>query len=582
MARERQRYVLERMVNSNFITLDEARKALGRPLQIVKPKGWGLHELDYFTEEVRRQAEARFGRDMLYREGLTIYTTLDTHAQELAEKALDQGLRELDKRHRSYKGLHVNVPQEDWPGALRVLVQSNGELAEGKVVAGLVKDFDAKTGACTLDLGPEKAVLPQSGWQWTQISTKRAEKVFRTGDVLRLKLVKRQDGKTWTASLEQDPSMEGALMTISPITGRVICMVGGRNFEKSQFNRCTQAVRQPGSSFKPLIYAAALDKGYTEASILIDTPISYDDNSLRGTWTPSNYDRQFWGPIPLRKALIHSRNVVTVKLLQAIGVNYAIDYAHQLGITSSLTPTLSLALGASGVTLNELLTAYSTFADQGERVEPYVIEKVYDRNGNLVEEHQDKKEPVISPQTAYLITDLLQGVVQEGTGTKARELGRPAAGKTGTTNELKDAWFIGYTPSYLTGVWVGYDDHNVSLGKGETGGHAACPIWVYFMKEFLKDKPVETFTIPEGIVFARLGSHSGAGGPEETGGGGGGGYAAFAGNVPMSGKSPSEEVTSDYSAPDAVTDAEQGPENAAGRTGRRSSSGESFFKSDLF
>ena len=273
--------------------------------------------------------------------------------------------------------------------------------------------------------------------------------------------------------------------------------------------------------------------------------------------------------------------MVTVKLLQAIGVNYGTDYAHQLGIISSLTLTLSLALGASGVTSTNSSRPIPR-CRTGRARGTLCHRKGDDRNGNLVEEHEDKKEPVISLQTGYLITDLLQGVVQEGTGTKARELGRPAAGKTGTTNELKDAWFIGYTPSYLTGVWVGYDDHNVSLGKGETGGHAACPIWVYFMKESLKDKPVETFTIPEGIVFARLGSHSGAGGPEETGGGGGGGYAAFAGNVPMSGKSPSEEVTSDYSAPDAVTDAEQGPENAAGRTGRRSSSGESFFKSDLF
>ena len=581
VARERQRYVLQRMVDSNFITMDEARKALAKPLQIAKSGTANLHELNYFTEEVRRQAEARYGRDKLYSEGLTIYTTLDTRAQHLAEKALDQGLRELDKRHQRYRGLHVNVPKEDWPSALRVLVQTNGDLTEGKVVAGLVKEFDSKAGACNLDLGPQKAVIPQSGWQWTQISAKRAEKVFRVGDMLRVKLLKHGlDGNSWIASLEQDPSMEGALMTISPITGRVICMVGGRNFEKSQFNRCTQAVRQPGSSFKPLIYAAALDKGYTEASTLIDTPITYDDHSLRGAWTPANYDRQFWGPIPLRKALIHSRNVVTVKLLEAIGVNYAIEYAHQLGISSQLTPTLSLALGASGVTLNELLTAYSTFADQGERVEPYLIEKVFDRNGNLVEDHQVKKEPVISPQTAYLITDLLQGVVQEGTGTKAKELGRPAAGKTGTTNELKDAWFIGYTPSYLTGVWVGYDDHNVSLGKGETGGHAACPIWVYFMKEFLKDKPVETFTIPDGIVFARLGSHSGGiAGPEEPGGS----YAAFAGSVPTSTKAPgSEEASSEYSAPDVIGDAEQEAGSSSGRTGKTSSSGESFFKSDLF
>ncbi len=566
-ARERQRYVLQRMVESSFITMEEARAALAKPLQFAKPKRWTLHELDYFTEEVRRQAEARFGRDMLYKEGLTIQTTLDSRAQHIGERAMDQGLRELDKRHQRYRGLHANVPKQDWASALKVLMQSNGELAEGKVVAGLVKEFDPKTNACTMDLGQQTAVIPQSGWQWTQISAKRAEKVFKTGDLLRVRLGKRQDAKSWTAVLEQDPGMEGALMTMNPLTGRVICMIGGRNFEKSQFNRCTQAVRQPGSSFKPIIYSAALDKGFTEASILMDTPIAYDENSPRGAWRPANYDRQFWGPILLRKAIINSRNVVTVKLLESIGVHYTIDYARRLGIESQLTPTLSLALGASGVTLSELLTAYSTFAGQGAKVEPYIIERVLDRNGNLIEQHQVKRQQVISPQTAYLMTDLLQGVVQEGTGTKAKELGRPAAGKTGTTNELKDAWFVGYTPSVLTGVWVGYDDHMVSLGKGETGGRAACPIWVYFMKEYMKDKPMETFPIPEGIVFARISAGSGGvAKSDETGTV----YAAFSGSVPTPGKGPQLDENAD----NEETDSTERP--------ARPSEGDSFFKSDLF
>lgn len=568
VARERQRYVLQRMVDSDFITMAEARAALAKPLQLAKPKHWTLRELDYFTEEVRRQAEARFGRDMLYKEGLTIHTTLDSRAQRIAERALDQGLRELDKRHQRYRGLHVNVPRQDWASALRVLIQTNGELAEGKVVAGLVKEFDSKTNACTIDLGQQSAIIPQSGWQWTQISAKRAEKVFKMGDLLRVKLGKRQDARTWNAVLEQDPSMEGSLMTMNPLTGRVICMIGGRNFEKSQFNRCTQAVRQPGSSFKPLIYAAALDKGFTEASILMDTPVSYDENSPKGAWRPSNYDRQFWGPILLRKAIIHSRNVVTVKLLESIGVNYTINYARQLGIESQLTPTLSLALGASGVTLSELLTAYSTFAGRGAKIEPYLIERVLDRQGNLIEQHQVKREHVISPQTAYLITDLLQGVVQEGTGTRAKELGRPAAGKTGTTNELKDAWFVGYTPSVLTGVWVGYDDHTVSLGKGETGGRAACPIWVYFMKEYMKDKPIETFPIPDGIIFARISPYSGTVARSDEPGTV---YAAFSGSLPTPGKGLPEDENM------------EGPDEGADPSRRaRPSEGESFFKSDLF
>ena len=576
VSRERQRYVLQRMADSDFITFEEARKALAKPLQIAKPKRFALRKLDYFTEEVRRQAEARFGREMLYKEGLMIQTTLDCKAQRLAEKALDQGIRELDKRHKQYRGLHVHVPQDDWPSALRVLGESNGELEEGKVVAGLVKDFNARSNTILVDLGVAKALVPQSGWQWVQVSNKRAERIFRAGDVLRVKLNQRQESDTWIGAVEQDPGMEGALMSMSPLTGRVICMVGGRNFEKSQFNRCTQAVRQPGSSFKPVIYSAALDKGYTEASILIDSPITYYDHSVKGSWTPSNYDRQFWGPIPLRKAIINSRNVVTVKLLESIGVHYTINYARQLGITSQLTPTLALALGASGVTLQELLTAYSVFPGQGERVEPYLIERVFDRYGNLIEEHQVRKEQVLSAKTAYLMTDLLQGVVREGTGTKAKEINRPAAGKTGTTNELKDAWFIGFTPSVLTGVWVGYDDHTVSLGKGETGGHAACPIWVYFMKEYMKNKPVETFRIPDGIVFAKINGSSGeAAGPQDQGAV----YAAFADKVPAPGSGPvpeGEEGSSEI-ARDEATDLNQPQLRQV-----RPSAGDSYFKSELY
>jgi len=575
VARERQRYVLQRMVDSDFITMDEARTALAKPLQIAKPKHWTLRELDYFTEEVRRQAEARFGRDTLYKEGLRIHTTLDVRAQRLAEKALDQGLRELDKRHQRYRGLHVNIARDDWQSALRVLVRTNGELAEGRVVAGILKSFDPKTNTCNLDLGQQTATIPQAGWQWTQISAKRAEKIFRTGDLLRVKLLKSQGNNSWVASLEQDPGMEGALMTVNPLNGRVICMVGGRNFEKSQFNRCTQAVRQPGSSFKPLIYAAGLDRGYTEASILMDTPVTYGGTGGRPLWTPANYDRQFWGPILLRKALVNSRNVVTVKLLESIGVNYTINYARQLGIVSPLTPTLSLALGASGVTLSELLTAYSAFAGQGDRVEPYLIEKVYDRNGKLVEEHQVKREPAISAQTAYLITDLLQGVVQEGTGARAKELGRPAAGKTGTTNELKDAWFVGYTPSVLTGVWVGYDDHTIPLGKGETGGRAACPIWVYFMKEYLKDKPIETFSIPDGIIFAKINPHSGSVSRSDEPGTV---YAAFSGSLPSPGRGPQP---TDEEPPVPTEDETVNSMHSYGRS-LRPATDESFFKSDLF
>lgn len=571
VARERQQYVLQRMAEVGFVTHDEARKALEAPLKFGTPKKWTMKNLDSFTEEVRRQVEARYGRDGLYKEGMTIYTTLDTKAQQLAEKALDQGLRELDKRHTRYRGIHVNVPRDDWPSCLKILTERNGPLSQGKVVGALVTAYDSKTGLCRLSIGPAKGVLARSGYQWVRGSEKRTARLLRMGDVIRVRLDKLQEDGAWQTALEQDPGMEGAFMAMDPTTGKVLCMVGGRDFAKSQFNRATQAVRQPGSSFKPIIYSAALDKGYTEISTLIDSPLVLDDHSLRGPWKPANYDRQFWGPIPLRRALVHSRNVVTVKLLSSIGIDYAIKYAKNLGINSPLTPTLALALGSSEVTLSELLTAYTAFADLGERVEPYLIDKIYDRNGQLLEERQVKKESVIPPATAYIMTNLLEGVVEEGTGRKAREIGRPAAGKTGTTNEMKDAWFVGYTPSVLAGVWVGYDDHNLSLGKGETGGHAACPIWVYFMKEYLKDQPVETFPVPPGVVFARINSQSGA---FTRGEDPGSVYVPFAGEIPT-GRVASH--SQDGASPDGALAGDQQSSGSASE-----SPSESFFKSDLF
>lgn len=561
MARNRQRYVLQRMAEVGAITPEEAQAAYNQPLNIVEPRRWRMRDLGYFTEEVRRQVEVRFGREGLYRGGLQIHTTLDVRAQDIAERALDQGLRQLDKRHRRYRGVHLNISPEDRSAALEVLARNNGELVEGKIVGALVVEYDPQKKICRLDLGGTEALLPASGWEWTRLSEKRAARMFRAGDVVRVRLDKLTADKKWLTFLEQDPAVEGAFMAMDPRTGRVLCLVGGRDFASSQFNRATQAVRQPGSAFKPVIYAAALDKGYTEISILMDTPLVINDRSLRGLWRPANYDRKFWGPTPLRKALIHSRNVVTVKLLDDVGVDYAIDYARNLGITSPLTRTLSLALGASGVTLRELLTAYSPFANEGNRVEPYLIEKIVDRHGNILETHQVQATPAISPQTAYIMTDLLRGVVEEGTARAARSLERPAAGKTGTTNEMRDAWFIGYTPEILAGVWVGYDDHGASLGKGETGGRAACPIWVSFMKEMLAGQPVQGFPIPDGIVLARIDPNTGALVSSEDPAAV---YAPFAGEVPAARvRKPAEDL-----------------EHYLGQGGGTPS--ESFFKSDLF
>jgi penicillin-binding protein 1A len=285
-------------------------------------------------------------------------------------------------------------------------------------------------------------------------------------------------------------------------------MVGGRDFRESQFNRAVQSRRQPGSAFKPVIYAAALDKGYTPASIIIDSPIVFQDEQMDFKWKPRNYGKKFYGPTLLRQALEKSRNVVTIKIMQDIGVPYCISYARRLGITSDLSNDLSTALGSSGVSLLEMVTAYSVFANQGYLVQPVFILKIVDRDGNVLEEAGRVREKVLEKNTAYIITHLLEGAVQNGTGRRVKALKRPVAGKTGTSNALYDAWFMGYTPRYITGVWTGFDEEK-SLGEGEQGARTASPIWLGFMKEILKDQPIKVFQVPEGVVFAKIDAETG-------------------------------------------------------------------------
>jgi len=291
---------------------------------------------------------------------------------------------------------------------------------------------------------------------------------------------------------------------LDPQTGFILAMVGGRDFSSSQFNRVTQAKRQAGSAFKPLVYAAALDKGFTPATIIVDEPIAYEDVPGKEPWEPKNFDREFWGPITMRKALTFSRNIPTVKIAQVIGLDYLIQYSQNLRIKSKLEPHLSMALGSANISLLELTSVFGVFAAQGYRAEPLLITQIKDKDGKTLEEAEPSAIEVISPQTSYLITSMLQSVIQEGTGQRAKALGRPAAGKTGTTNDCRDAWFIGYTPNHLVaGAWIGYDIEK-SLGSYETGAVAALPIWLEFMKEAVADKPVQNFSTPEGIVFVRI------------------------------------------------------------------------------
>ncbi len=301
--------------------------------------------------------------------------------------------------------------------------------------------------------------------------------------------------------------LQGALLCMDARTGEIKAMVGGRDYKKSEFNRATQARRRPGSSFKPFVYTAAFDKGMTPATVILDSPIIFND-STRGEWKPQNFEHKFFGPTTLRTALTFSRNVVTVKLLQELGLAYVIDYAHNMGINSPLTRDLSLALGTSTVTLQEMVRGYGVLANGGRRVEPYFIRKIVDRNGHVLEEQAPQVEQAIDPRVAFLTTSVLQNVVQEGTGERVKAIGRPVAGKTGTTDDYFDAWFIGYTPSLVAGVWVGFDAEK-TMGRSGVGGRAAAPVWLYFMEQALKGMPVEVFAAPEGVVFARIDPRTG-------------------------------------------------------------------------
>jgi penicillin-binding protein 1A len=314
-------------------------------------------------------------------------------------------------------------------------------------------------------------------------------------------------------------------------------MVGGRDFDKSEFNRAVQSRRQPGSAFKPLIYTAAFNKGMYPSTRYVDSPLVFEDASKEdGFWKPKNFDGKFLGPITMREALVHSRNIVTIKILQDIGIDYAVTYASNMGITSPLVKNLSLALGSSGVTLQELIRSYAVLANGGKKVNPYFIKKIVDRTGKVFEETNVQAEQVIDPRIAFMTTYIMQDVVTSGTGTRVKSIGRPIAAKTGTTNDVRDAWFLGFTPSVITGVWVGFDQE-MSLGMQEVGGRAAAPIWLYFMENYLRLTPPENFPVPQGVTFVKVNKKTGI--PEN---GVGAIYECFLDNSQAGGRDKIEDI----------------------------------------
>jgi penicillin-binding protein 1A len=555
---ERRDYVIDRLLENGWIKQADADKAHKDPL-IVTSRANGAHTFagEYFAEEVRRDLFERYGEKKLYEGGLSVRTTLDPKLQAIARKTMANGLVNYDEA-QGWRGAMSKLDiSGDWgvkladvkslsdvtPWRMAVVLESDDKSARigfqpGRELGGAVSK-DRQTGLITLDgvRWAKDASGPTRGRTPTKVS-----QVLSPGDVIYADPLITKDGKTVDGEyrLRQLPQVSGAMVAMDPWTGRVLAMVGGFSFDQSQFNRATQAYRQPGSSFKPIVYSSALDNGYTPSTVVVDAPIEIDQGQGSGVWRPENYSKEkYYGPQTLRNALRLSLNTVTVRLAQDIGMPLIGEYAKRFGIYDELPNYLSYALGAGETTVLRMVTAYSMFDNGGRRVKPTLIDRIQDRYGHTIYKHDtrecrgcdapegwkdqpepqliDHREQVLDSMTAYQITSMMEGVVQAGTATVMRDVGKPIAGKTGTTNDQKDAWFIGFSPDLVVGVYMGYDKPR-NLGRTATGGHLAAPIARDFMKVALADKPATPFRIPAGIKLVRVDSKTGMrAGPGDTG-----------------------------------------------------------------
>ena len=521
-ARKRRNHVIRRMAEVSFITPEQAKLSMVEDFHLGEVEKM-LNKAPYFVEHIRRILEEKFGSSKLYRAGLKVYTTLDMKMQETAQRAIKENLLVADKRY-GYRGPLGTVDISQGEIAVQNAMIRQNSFAEekgikiGSTISGTVMSV-GDTQAWVI-LGEEDGYIDIKDMDWARepnpnldgrwVKIKHPNEALTAGDLISVKVLgRRQDGSGWSLALEQEPEVEGALISLAPLTGQVKAMIGGYDFYKSQFNRAVQAIRQPGSAFKPIIYAAAINEGYGPSSIIIDSPIIFKEKEdAFDKWKPVNFEEKFYGPTSLREALAHSRNVVTVKLMQNIGIKSTIRLARSLGITSNLEENLSIALGSSGTTLYELTSAYSAFANLGNLIKPTAIRNIKNRSGEVLFTAVPEITKPLSPGTAHIITSLMQSVVKNGTATKVRALKRPVAGKTGTTNNYVDAWFMGYTPELVTGVWVG-KDKDEPLGRNETGSRAAIPIWLKFMQEALANEPVTNFPVPDDIQFLKVQTESG-------------------------------------------------------------------------
>lgn len=513
-AKERQKIVLLRMKEEGYIKKSEMENALKKPIYLSSYRK-GKEANEYFIDYVKRYLEEKYGVETVYKGNMKVYTTLDRQAQLYAAMALQQGLRELDKR-RGWRGPidhrdDINIEKELQGSDAEPLVVTNFD----DISSGLVLKVSEKEALIKSRGIIGKLLIEDAKWASKVIDPKRRTfkflknfnltQILKPGDIVKVKIKSKQGNKI-RFSLEQDPEVEGAIVAIEPDTGFIRVLIGGYDYIKSDYNRALYAKRQPGSAFKPIIYACALDHGYTPASIIIDEPVSYFGGS-KGKWTPENYDHKFYGPTTLRDALTYSRNVVTIKLVESMGVNNVIDCAKNIGINSDMPSDLTIALGSLSMTPFDLSLTYTVFASYGMRPKPIAIKYIVDSKGRIIESNEPEAEEVLSPQTAFLITSMLEDVVKRGTGWRAKSLGIPVAGKTGTTNEYRDAWFVGYTTNIVAAVWVGFDDMR-PLGPQETGARAASPIWVNFMRNSSYSE-VEEFPVPKGIASCKIDPENG-------------------------------------------------------------------------
>ncbi|SFK46913.1 penicillin-binding protein 1A [Methylocapsa palsarum] len=529
---ERRNWVIDRMVENGYVSREEGEKSKAEPLgvnpRVLSPNAFAA---GFFAEEVRRELGEKYGEKKLYEGGLSVRTTLDPKMQLMARRALVDGLVRYDEAH-GFRGpmRHIDISQ-DW-GVPLAEVPNLGDVAPWRLAVVI----DATESGARIGLQPrreksgeiererESGQLINAGMRWTRGSGSRAS--LGPGDVIYVEPV---DGKPGQFRLRQIPEVSGGIIAMDPYTGRVFAMVGGFSFDQSEFNRATQALRQPGSSFKPIVYATALDNGYTPSSIILDAPIEIDQGPGLGVWRPENFEGKSGGPHTLRYGVEHSINQMTVRLARDVGMPLIAEYAKRFGIYDDLPPFLAMSLGSGETTLMRMTTAYSMLANGGRRIKASLIDRIQDRWGKTIYRHDervcdgcdaakwenqpepkliDKREQVLDPLTAYQITSIMEGVIQRGTGQSIKEVGKHLAGKTGTTNEAKDLWFVGFSPDLAVGVFMGYDQPR-SLGDSAQAAQYTAPIFRDFMKMALKDKPDVPFRVPPGIKLISVDPKSG-------------------------------------------------------------------------